>query len=297
MSTGSHPTILIVEDDLNLTAMLQAYFSAEGYRVLSTAWGEKAVTIATGELPDLVMLDISLPDIDGFEVCRRLRESHRTRTIPVVFFTERSTRTDRLQGLGMDVIDYITKPFDIHEMRLRIRNILARAHLMAMGNHITGLPEGTAIEQPLEALLHAPEGYAVMLVTLAGIDAFREMYGFVASNDVLRVTAVTLAAAVREIAGEQALCGHLDDHALVIAVPRTVLPVLEQRIYDRLAHSLEYFYPADNRGYHAHAGERLALFSATVCPERGQFGSIWALYEYLSARKRTLTGRILQLVK
>jgi DNA-binding response OmpR family regulator len=108
-------TLLIVEDDVYVADMLNAYFNVQGYKVLTAHWGEDGVKVCLSHLPDLVILDIRLPDIDGFEVARRLRENRRTQDIPIIFLTEKREREDRLEGLKLEAEDYITKPFDIQE--------------------------------------------------------------------------------------------------------------------------------------------------------------------------------------
>lgn len=119
--------ILIVEDEASTAEMLTAYFSSLGYQVSHAGWGQDAVTMATRIQPDLVVLDIHLPDIDGYEVCLRLRSQPRTEHTPVIFLTERRERVDRLTGLELGAVDYITKPFDVQELRFRVRNALRRS--------------------------------------------------------------------------------------------------------------------------------------------------------------------------
>src|SRR5690606_12627336 len=101
------PQLLIVEDDVDLADMLGAFFDAQGYTVASTGWGMQALEMATEQPPDLIVLDIGLPDLDGFEVSRRLRERHVTRHVPIIFLTEYRTRPERLQGLSLGVTDYM----------------------------------------------------------------------------------------------------------------------------------------------------------------------------------------------
>src|SRR5512141_2496317 len=118
--------ILIVEDDLDVAEMLNAYFRVQGYEVFTVNWGEDGVRAAQTVLPDLVILDIRLPDIDGYEVARRVRSDRRTNEIPIIFLTEKRERVVRLQGFEVGADDYITKPFDVQELRLRVRNALKR---------------------------------------------------------------------------------------------------------------------------------------------------------------------------
>jgi DNA-binding response OmpR family regulator len=276
---GDRRKILIVEDDLDLAEMLDAYFHVQGYKVKTVAWGREAVDLASQTLPDLVVLDIRLPDIDGFEVCTRLRESHKTRNIPIIFLTERNERVDRLHGLGMGVVDYITKPFDIQELRLRVRNTLRRAETMLLENPVTGLPEGAATDEVLQAFADGKyPDKGLLVAALRGLDAYRELYGFVASDDVLRVTSLTLENAASEMGGDDAFCAHLDGQTFVVLVPADRLDALRARIMERIGGgALEYFYPADNRGPNAHTGDRLRLDMGRLTTGDGPFRDVESL--------------------
>lgn len=139
-------TLLIVEDDQDVAEMLNAYFDVQGYLTFTANWGEDAVKTCLSELPDLVIIDIHLPDIDGFEVACRLRENRRTRDIPIIFLTENQNRENRFRGLELKAEDYISKPFDILELRLRIQNILRRTQRSTTTNPITGLPVSVLVD-------------------------------------------------------------------------------------------------------------------------------------------------------
>ena len=143
------PVILIIEDDLDVAEMLDAYFRVQGYEVYTANWGEDGVKTCQTKRPDLVILDIRLPDIDGYEVAKRLRDNRRTSGIPIIFLTEKRSRSERLQGLELGADDYITKPFDIQELRLRVRNSLQRLTLGSVNNPVTNLPEGAIVDERL----------------------------------------------------------------------------------------------------------------------------------------------------
>ena len=98
MEDHAAATILIVEDDLDIADMLNAYFRVQGYQVLTVNWGEDGIRACQNELPDVVILDIRLPDMDGFEVARQLKANWRTKEIPVIFLTEKRQREDRLKA-------------------------------------------------------------------------------------------------------------------------------------------------------------------------------------------------------
>jgi DNA-binding response OmpR family regulator len=116
--------ILVVEDDLDISNMLRMYFTGEGYEIEITSFGEAAYSLCLAQSPHLVILDIMLPDTDGFSVFRQLRSDPHTKGIPVIFLTQKDARTDQLTGLNLGASDYITKPFDIRELKVRVKNLL-----------------------------------------------------------------------------------------------------------------------------------------------------------------------------
>lgn len=260
-------TILIVEDDLDLAEMLNAYFKVQGYDVSTVAWGEDAVRLAQQNSPQVILLDIRLPDIDGYEVCRRIRSQRRTESIPIIFLTERRDRIDKLQGLELGVVDYITKPFDIQELRLRVRNAMRRSGQENLVNPVTGLPEGRLVDEQLTGFLKSREA-ALLSVSVQGIGAFREQYGFVAADDVLRAVSLMLTNTVKELAGDADFIGHVtaEDFVVVTVEPRA--REIGERVAARLSQSMDYFYPLKDRPA-GDEGARLSLDFKTT-PSHGR---------------------------
>ncbi|MDW8300185.1 MAG: response regulator [Anaerolineae bacterium] len=239
--------IMIVEDDPDLSELLQNFFTVQGYEVLSAAWGEEGVRLTREHTPDLVMLDIRLPDIDGYEVCRRIRTHRRTQDIPVIFLTEKRDRVDKLTGLELGVVDYITKPFDIQELRLRVRNVLRRAEQAPLTNRVTNLPEGALVEEKINGILLSEQPWALLAVEVRGLDGFRETYGFVNADDVLRAVTLMINNALREVGSEDDFVGHLQENDFVIVTDQDKLAAIQQRIETRIQQSMEYFYPMKDR--------------------------------------------------
>lgn len=271
-------TLLVVEDDIDLAEMLNAYFRVQGYEVLTAAWGEDAVKMAQQSTPDIALLDIRLPDIDGYEVCRRLRTHRRTDSIPIIFLTERRDRIDKLQGLELGVVDYITKPFDIQELRLRVRNALRRAKLETLVNPVTGLPEGKLVDEQLQKLVGA-SNWAVMVMLVKGLQSFREQYGFVAADDVLRAVSLMLNNVVREAGGQGDFVGHLLAEDFIIITSDARAREINDRIQSRLMQSMDYFYPLKDRELDKSTGnpERLSLALRTLAASQGKFADVGAL--------------------
>lgn len=277
--------ILIVEDDLDVADMLNAYFRVQGYEVFTVNWGEDGVRAAGTARPDLIILDIRLPDIDGYEVARRLRSDRRTNDIPIIFLTEKRDRADRLHGLELGADDYITKPFDVQELRLRVRNALRRASQDTLTNPVTGLPEGALVEEKLEECLRQP-GWAMVVISLENLDVFREYYGFVASDDVMRAVSLMIQNSMRELASPDSFLGHLAPTDFLLVLEAGLAGTMEERVRTRLEQSLDYFYPLKDRDQAASQKKRLAIRSGTLGHGEMKFKTTDELKAELLARRK-----------
>jgi len=277
--------ILIVEDDLDLSEMLSAYFKVQDYDVLTAAWGKEALELVQTHTVSLVMLDIRLPDIDGYEVCRQMRLQRKTQNVPIIFLTEKRDRVDKLQGLELGVVDYITKPFDVQELRIRVRNAISRAVRQTNSNPVTELPEAEQAEQRIGELLLTDDPWAVLLIDIKGMGEFRESYGFVAADDVLRAITMMIKNAVREMGGGDDFVGHLaPEDFMVITTPEKVT-TLRSRITTRINQSSEYFYPLRDREttHHKPDVEYISLKSGVVQSGGTTYADIDALKAALLA--------------
>lgn len=239
--------IMIVEDDLDLSEMLDAYFRVQNYDVVTAAWGEDALKISRETDLNLIVLDIRLPDISGYDVCRRLRTQRQTQDVPIIFLTEKRDRVDKLQGLELGVVDYITKPFDIQELRLRVRNAISRAERHALVNPVTELPENELVEEKIQSLILAEDPWTLLLVNLDGLDKLRDIYGFVAADEAMRAVTLMVRNAVKEFGNENDFIGHLTTEGFIIATSSDKVEAIRERIETRIRPSLEHFYPPKAR--------------------------------------------------
>ena len=272
--------ILVVEDDLDVAEMLNAYFRVQGYEVFTVNWGEDGVRACQTINPDLVVLDIRLPDIDGYEVARRLRIDRRTQDVPIIFLTEKRDRADRLQGLEIGADDYITKPFDVQELRLRVRNALRRASQGSLNNPVSGLPDGALVDEKL-AEITQKNNWSLLLVSIINLDVFRDAYGFVASDDVLRAISLMVHNAMREVDESDDFVGHLTPTDFLLVVSSRNLPALQERVRTRLEQSLDYFYPIKDRDRVSKRDDRLAIKVVDLPSIDSRFNSLDALKKEL----------------
>ncbi|MCI0396987.1 MAG: response regulator [Chloroflexi bacterium] len=211
----SNARILVVEDDFDISNVLRIYFTGQGYDVEVAARGSDALKACRRELPNLIVLDIMLPDMDGYAVCRELRVMTRTSHIPIIFLTQRDERSDRIAGLELGADDYITKPFDIEELNLRVRTAIRSYQRLNMTDPRTGLPSGRLIEEQFHKLMRS-SGWTYIVVKIDQLSPFADEYGFVAANEALRSMALLLNEAVGQFGTANDFLGHASDETFVV---------------------------------------------------------------------------------
>ncbi|MCL2124192.1 MAG: response regulator [Desulfovibrionaceae bacterium] len=130
-------TILIIEDEKDIRELLAYNLQKEGYAVLDSGDGKEGLDMAQSKLPDLILLDLMLPGLDGLSVCRELERGRNTASIPIIMLTAKGEEMDRVVGLELGADDYMVKPFSVRELFLRIRNILKRHARAAAGESLS----------------------------------------------------------------------------------------------------------------------------------------------------------------
>ena len=242
--------LLIVEDDFDISNMLRIYFSGQGYEVDVAPRGQDALQKTRQTIPHLIVLDIMLPDIDGYEVCRNLRMNTRTSHIPVIFLTQKDERSDKLQGLELGADDYITKPFDIEELKLRVQNAIARAERESLTDPRSGLPSGRLIEEQLRRIIRI-DGWVFMDIRINNFNPFKEAYGFVAGDDVLRFTAMTLNEVVDKFGTSDDFIGHAGSDNFIIISTEEKADTIKDQIKSRFSEEVltHYSFMDREQGY------------------------------------------------
>jgi PleD family two-component response regulator len=233
--------LLVVEDDNDISNMLKIYFSGLGYDVDVALRGIDALEKTRTVLPQLIVLDIMLPDIDGYEVCRRLRQSTRSSHIPVIFLTQKDERSDKLQGLELGADDYITKPFDIEELKLRVQGAIRRSEREALTDPHSGLPAGRLIEEQLRLMIRQDE-WAYMDIRINYFDQFKEVYGFVAADDVLRFAGMLMSEVVDEVGSSSDFIGHAGGDNFIIITSDDKADKIRERLKGRFAEEVQSHY-------------------------------------------------------
>lgn len=287
--------LLIVEDDTDISNMLRIYFTGQNYEVDTALRGADALEKTRQNLPHLIVLDIMLPDIDGFEVCRILRTNTRTSHVPIIFLTQKDERSDKLQGLELGADDYITKPFDIEELKLRVQRAIERAEQQSLTDPRSGLPSGRLIEEQLRRIIRM-DSWSFMDIRIKYFDAFRDVYGFVAADNVLRFTAMLLGEVVDELGTLNDFIGHAGGDNFIIITSKEASSAILQRISERFANEVlaHYSFLDREKGFivteNAEGGKQevplMKLAIGEISPLEYQFADIREITELAAEARR-----------
>jgi PleD family two-component response regulator len=287
--------LLIVEDDTDISNMLRIYFSGQNYEVDTALRGSVALDKTRSNLPHLIVLDIMLPDIDGFEVCRILRTNTRTSHVPIIFLTQKDERSDKLQGLELGADDYITKPFDIEELKLRVQRAIARAEQQSLTDPRSGLPSGRLIEEQLRRIIRQ-DSWCFMDIRINQFEPFKDVYGFVAGDDVLRFTAMLLGEVVDEIGTVNDFIGHAGGDNFIIISTAAAGPLIHKQIQARFASEVlsHYNFMDRDQGYILAKGADgqekkvplMTLSIGEVSPAKYDFADIREITEMAAEARR-----------
>lgn len=244
---GPPPTILVVEDDPAIGRLLRATLEAEGYTTVVAPSGEEGINYAMREVPQLLILDIMLPGIDGFAVIDQLRGHAKTAHIPVVMLTAIHNPDTKMRAFASEVDDYLTKPFNTDELIARIRTQLRHVRESLL-NPLTGLPSGLRIERAIEHQIASTTLWSILYLDLDNFKAYNDVYGFLRGNDLIRLLARVVTESVRDEGNLTDFVGHIGgDDFVVISTPERVDSLCRTLIARWEEESVAYYAPEDQQ--------------------------------------------------
>ncbi|MBV9292261.1 MAG: response regulator [Frankiales bacterium] len=216
-------TVLVVDDDVDVARFIEVNLRLEGFDVLVAHDGQEALEVIGESVPNLVLLDVMMPRIDGVELCRRLRSDPLTASLPVIMLTAKSLSADKVVGLTAGADDYIIKPFDTLELIARVHSTLRRNAEMRAVSPLTGLPGNHRINEEIASRAAGNQQFAVCHADLDNFKAFNDRYGWLRGDDVIALLAASLKAAAAAAGLPQAFIGHVGgDDFVVICAPDQV---------------------------------------------------------------------------
>lgn len=224
--------ILVVDDKRSTVEVLSMALKNEAFVVYTAEDGRKALEIARKEGPDLILLDIMMPDINGFEVCQRLKDNFFTAHIPVIMLTVKDHLNDKVKGLDLGADDYVVKPYDYPELVARIRAVLRRTHLERDSNPLTGLPGNITIERKIKERISLGGLFAVIYADLDDFKPYNDHYGYLRGDEVIRTLSKIVLSTMEEHGSFPLdFVGHIGgDDFIIITTPDKVKSICEDII-------------------------------------------------------------------
>lgn len=233
--------LLLIEDDYDVAEMLLMYFESHNYDVLHADSGSLGIDLARTRFPNLILLDVMLPDMDGYDICLKLRSISMTKYIPVLFLTQKDERASKVRGLELGADDYITKPFDIDELRLRVQGSIKRATRENLHEARTGLPTGPLVQEELDRRYHGTSPYTELCYSLQGFEAYNDVYGFLAADQVVAHAANTIQKVMSEFGTQDDFVG-IDSNTFIVLSHAKDVKRLDEAIKTRFANEIRAFY-------------------------------------------------------
>jgi diguanylate cyclase (GGDEF)-like protein len=271
VTTKPKTRILIAEDEPHLREVLRFQLESDGYEVLEAKDGQEALDLATRHQPDVLLLDVMMPQYDGYEVCRRLRASFMTRHIPIILLTAKSTMNDKLVGLEGGANDYITKPWQSKELLLRVRNVLEWSRAQRSASPLTGLPGNLSINEEIKRRIDFGTPFALIQIDIDYFKSFNDHYGYARGDQAIQNVARILIDAATRHGGENSFVGHIGGDDFVILATTDDAEALAEDVIEQFTRaSVELYDAADRERGHIevrnrlHQLERFPLMSLTL---------------------------------
>jgi PleD family two-component response regulator len=263
--------ILIAEDEKDVRTVLRTQLEFAGYTVLEATDGAEAVAMAEAEAPDVILLDVMMPRMDGLEACRQLRRSFTTRHIPILMLTARTEMSAKVTGLEGGANDYVTKPYAQEELLLRVRNLIHWSAQQRAASPLTGLPGNHSINDEIKRRLAGGQPFSLLQIDVDHFKAFNDYYGYARGDQAIQMLARILTECVQRHGGPEGFVGHIGGDDFVVLTSPECAEELGEDIIEWFNTSATELYDAEDRGRgfvevlnRRHVTERFPMMSLTI---------------------------------
>jgi diguanylate cyclase (GGDEF)-like protein len=240
-------TVLVVDDDPDIARFIEVNLRTHGYDVHLASDGVEALQRAFELHPSLMLVDVMMPRMDGFQVVERLRSDPRTANVSIIILTAKALTADKVLGLTAGADDYIIKPFDPVELVARVKGTLRRAREMRAVSPLTGLPGNARIHEEIQRLIDAGQRHAVLYADLDNFKAYNDHYGFLRGDEAIRFVAQCIQDSALTVAGVEAFVGHIGGDDFLVICPPEKAEALCREIITRFDDKASLLYEPEDR--------------------------------------------------
>jgi diguanylate cyclase (GGDEF)-like protein len=220
--------VLVVDDDEQMLKLVKRVLERAGFECVAVGNGQDAHEAAVDWRPDIIVLDLMLGATTGEEILTALRKDFRTRLIPVIFLTVRSSLKDKVDHLLNGADDYVTKPFIPEELVARLRAVITRATTTRELNPLTGMSGNSDILREINLLLAGQERFAVLYPDIDAFKSYNDHYGFVRGDDVIKTLSTIILEVLEERPSKRHFAGHVGgDDFVILTEPQLAEPIAE----------------------------------------------------------------------
>ncbi len=248
MPPAPKPRILVADDEPDLLRVMKESLEEQGFAVEMASDGGQALEMIRAGPPDIAVLDLKMPRLDGFAVCAELRRDPLTEHLPVIILSASGTRDSKVAGLNLGADDFVTKPVDMPELLARIRMILKRTRQGLDASPLTRLPGNISIQTRIEEALSEGRPLAVLYLDLNQFKAYNDAYGFDAGDRVLRATARMLIRIIQEEGSREGFVGHIGGDDFIVLAHPDRMEELARRLVAEFDAMVPGFYSEKDRG-------------------------------------------------
>ncbi|MDR2426352.1 MAG: response regulator [Endomicrobium sp.] len=239
--------ILIIDDEPFLREMLDDILSFAGYNVVKASNGKEGLQKIFSDCPDIVLLDCSMPEMDGYEVLTHLRKAPKFMNLPVIMLTAMTGENEEIKGFSLGLDDYITKPFKSAVLLARVRTILERKKLSVDSNPLTSFAGNAAIKSEAEKRLQLGKQFAFLYIDISNFKSFNDKYGLQRGDDVIKYTADCLSSAVKSDFNDDDFIGHAGGDDFVIMTHPKKAEAIAKKVIERFDPGIKNFYDEVDR--------------------------------------------------
>jgi diguanylate cyclase (GGDEF)-like protein len=262
--------VLLIDDEVALLEVVKTNLEIEGYDVVTEMSGETGLVSAVVEQPDVVILDIMMPGVDGWEICQRLRTDPRTKYIPIIMLTALDETQHVVKGFEVGADDYLAKPFDNAELFARLKSVLTKASKGLVVDPLTNLPGKHQIyEETRRRLEQRGKFFAFLYIDISNLRVINDRYGIERGDDLIQGVARILQEIVK---AEEEFLGYMgEDDFVVLSVPLRVQQIFGS-LTDRFDSALIEICPEVSSDQEVNSDTPVKLAVAVVTNEKRQFG-------------------------
>lgn len=248
MQENAPKTVLVIDDDPSVGLLVSVILKNLNFNVVTLLKGKELLDYLSKEsIPHLILLDLKLPDIDGYELCKKIRENPLTSSIPIIVITGVDEIDSKIKLIEIGADDYINKPFDVRELKVRITRIMKRKESDSSLNPLTKLPGAPLIEEFTKKKIEKNEHFSYAYLDIDNFKAYNDAYGYPKGDEIIKFTSRIINTVLKNAIKNDYFIGHIGGDDFVIITPIDKMITAVEEIIKKFDSEIPFFYNEKDR--------------------------------------------------